>query len=205
LAAAQLDALWDASMVRLSESYVRTTDLLAEGKTEEAYVEFRRNFVHPMKKLYSEADEVYPPRFQKTDDWCKWTKQLYILTRRMEDALEAGKRDAAEYAPRLRAHFHALHDEAQVLKSNDLIYAFREALNGPAVSADTLAELKAALEKAEPSMKAQAEAAAYEQARQAWLEQVSPVLGSGSVEARHAAELRAVTESFYRAFGVQFE
>ena len=206
MAAAKLDKLWDSSMLKLSESYVKTSDLLAEGKTEDAAKEFSTNFVVTMKKLYSEAAEVYPLRFSQIDEWCTWTKRVYIWTRRTEEALKSGKReDAEKYLPLFREYFYVMHEESKVLKSNDHLYAFHKELTGESPSADALSKAKAAFEKGEPSMRAKAESEAFDTAKKAWLEQVSPALQGGSLGAEQLEALRAATGPFYREFGIQFE
>ncbi len=206
MAAAKLDKLWDSSMVKLSESYVKTSDLLADGKTEDAAKEFSTNFVVTMKKLYSEAAETYPLRFSQIDEWCKWTKRVYIWTRRTEEALKARKReDAEKYLPLFREYFYVMHEESKVLKSNDHLYAFQKELTGESPSADALAKAKTAFEKAEPSMRAKAEPEAFESAKKAWLEQVGAVLQGGSLGSEQLEALRVATGTFYREFGIQFE
>jgi hypothetical protein len=206
LAAAKLDKLWDSSMVALTESCVKTSDLLAEGKTEDAAKEFSTNFVVTMKKLYSEAAETYPVRFSQIDEWCKWTKRVYIWTRRTEEALKGGKReDAEKYLPLFREYFYVMHEESKALKSNDHLYAFHKELAGESPSADALSKAKAAFEKAEPSMRAKAESEAFDRAKKAWLEQVSTALRGSSLGAQQLDALRVATGPFYREFGIQFE
>jgi len=112
-------------MVSLSDVYVRTLDLLNEKKAKEASALFGNQFVTGIKKLYSEVAETYPERFAKTDNWCVWTRHLYMLTRMTEDAL--GKNDqekVREYLVFLREHFNVLHVKAEFLNKNDFIYNY---------------------------------------------------------------------------------
>jgi len=98
-----------------------------------------------------------------------------------------------------------MHEQAQVLKSNDHLYAFHKELTAEAPSAEALNKAKAAFAKAEPSMRAAAEPETFDKEKKAWLEQVSPVLQGGSLGAEQLEALRAATGPFYREFGIQFE
>ncbi len=193
-------------MEKLSSSYLATLDLLEQDKADEAAKEYSRKFVAPMKKLYAEAAETYPPRFSKMDEWCKWTKRVYVWTRRTEEAFKQKEPEkAAEYLPLFREYFYVLHEKAKVLKSNDHIYAFHKELGADEPSLDTLRSVLGALDKAEPSMKAKAGADAYKQAKAKWHGQVSPILESGSLSADQLGQLRKLTAPFYRDQGIQFE
>ena len=75
-------------MIRLAESHPKTLALLNDGKVEEAALEYRSEYLASIKKLYSEAAKTYPVRFSKAEHWCVWTKELYILSRKIEEALK---------------------------------------------------------------------------------------------------------------------
>jgi hypothetical protein len=95
LASAQLDTLWEGWMNDLSESYATSLDLVEKDKPAEAKDQFSRGFVLTVKKLYSEAGQTYPVRFAKAECWTAWTKKLYVLTRKAEDAFGKGDIDQA--------------------------------------------------------------------------------------------------------------
>jgi len=212
LAAARLDKLWDESMLQLSEGYAVTLSLVEEGKTEEAYDVFREDFVAPFKKLYSEAAEIYPLRFSKIEEWCKWTKRTYIWTRKTEDLLkgaegggEVDREEAVKYLLVLREHFYVMHREAKILKSNDYIYSFYKELLADEPELAALKAARDALDRADPSMKATAESDAFATAKSAWLGNVAPILDGPALAPAQLDQLRTSTGPFYRAFGMQFE
>ena len=192
-------------MSAMSEGYVQTLDSLERGGSPDLTFEFRKGLVVPVKKLYAEAAETYPVRFSKVNDWCAWTKQLYILTRKAEDALAQGRmEDAKQDLAALRDHLDALHNETGVIKSNDRLYAFWKALNADTPDLERLKALRKAIEEAEPSAKAKAEADAYEKAKSEWSTQVAPLLDGGALQPEQVKELRERTKTFYRAYGIQF-
>ena len=192
-------------MVALSESYAKTSGLLDAGKTDEAATEFRKGFVQTIKKLYSEASQTYPLRFSKIGEWCGWINGVYILTGKADKALEAKNvDDARKLLADLRKYFYDLHAKTETLKSNDFIYAYLMEATGQAPDAAKLKSTAEALEKAEPSAKAKAAAEAYQKARTEW-SQAAGISGDGKVDAKTIEPLRKATESFYRAFGIQFE
>ncbi len=193
-------------MALLAESYVRTLDLLQEERTIEASQEFERNFVQPVKKLYAEAADVYPPRFSKVGDWCAWSKRLYILSRRTENAFRDGQtQEALETLSSLREHFYILHVEAETQKSNDYIYAFLMKARAEQPDVAELSSIAALVLDAEPCTNTGADADDYEEARSAWSSTVSALLQDGTIDADELAPLREVTDEFYRDFGIQFE
>jgi len=193
-------------MEKLSLSYLATLDLLEQDKVDEAAKEYTRGFVAPMKKLYSEAAETYPLRFSKMDEWCKWTKRVYIWTRRTEETFKKNEPEkAAEYLPLFREYFYVLHEKAKVLKSNDHIYAFHKELGADEPSLDALRSVLEALEEAEPSMKAEADEDTYRQAKAKWRDQVTPILEAESLTPGQLDQLRQITTPFYRDLGIQFE
>ena len=198
--------MWGDWMTALSDSYIKSLDLLQKKKTEDAAKEFSQGFVATVKKLYSEAASTYPARFSKVDDWCTWTKNLYVLTRQAEDSLGRGKKkEALGRLARLREHFDTLHVKAQVRKTNDYIYAFRRMLEKGKTEAKQVSGLLNALDKAEPSAKAKAKAEDYAKARAEWSKQVATAMEDGKILKRKLKKLRASTEKFYREFGIQFE
>lgn len=212
MATDKLNTLWDDSMVKLSDSYAKTVDLVEAGNYPEASKEYGANFVPVMKKLYSEAAEIYPPRFSKVDEWCKWTKRVYIFTRRTEETLEAAAEagsaepeQAMKYLMALREYFYFLHDDSEYLRSSDFIYAFHKELLDEQPDAARLRSLIEALEEAEPSMNAAADADAYGAVRKEWAGKVTPLLDGGAPEGDALTQLRDATKPFYRQYGIQFE
>ncbi|MCK5644944.1 MAG: hypothetical protein KAJ19_29360 [Gammaproteobacteria bacterium] len=202
----ELDILWDSWVTSLSDSYGRTLDLLDSNKPKESAKEFRNGFVKTIKKLYSEASENYPARFSKGRDWSGWARNLYILTRKCENALrETNTDEARTRLASLREHFYKLHEETDTSKSSDLIYAFRKAARKDKPSIDELKPLRDALEKAKPSMKAKAEQEAFREAGMRWAGRIDSILQDGVIEPSELEPLRTATETFYRSFGLQFE
>lgn len=193
-------------MAELSESYLKTLSLLDEGSATEAYKEFKTGFVTNTKKLYSEASSTYPLRFSKMKDWCDWTKRFYVLTRNTEDALKEGQSDKArETLASLREHFHVLHVRAQLQKSNDYIYAYRAKLLEDSPAADELNSIRASLEQAPLSARANGGTTAYEAAKSDWSTIVTSLLQDGVLDPDEIQPLRITTENFYRDFGLRFE
>ena len=150
-----LDKQWDGWMASLSENYIKTLDLLKEGKTKDASDLFEKEFVPTVKKAYSEVAEVYPVRFSKTDNWCVWTKQLYILTGMTERALSKKDiDDAFMFLAVLREHFNVLHQKADYRKSNDYIYICYLKLNGDDPVLSRIPAIREKLEKSTARAKA---------------------------------------------------
>ncbi|MCP4642738.1 MAG: hypothetical protein GY851_19990 [bacterium] len=196
-------------MVSLSGSLAKTIALLEEDKPAEAAQEYKRRFVPTMKKLYSEAAEVYPVRFSKAKEWCAWTKRLYIWTRKAEDTLtrtEKGETDGAvPFLLVFREYFFVLHEETGQLACGDHIYLFYKELLQKSPKMAVLKKAVAGLEKAKPSMKAKGGAEAYAKAKAAWLDQVSPVLDAGALGSAEVAQLVEMTKPFFMAYGLPFE
>jgi len=193
-------------MASLGESYVKTLDLVAGDKLGEASGEFKKGFLQPVKKLYSEAAGTYPPRFSKVDDWCAWSKRLYLLTRKAENALRDGQtQQARDELSSLREHFYLLHVEAETQKSNDYIYAFLVKARAEQPDVAELNSIAAMVLNAEPCASTKADLDAYENARSTWSSTVSALLQDNRVEADELEPLRQATEQFYRNFGIQFE
>ncbi len=206
MAAKELDTRWDAWIGALSGSYEKAMGLLESKDIKSAAAEFHTHFVPTIKKLYSEAASVYPTRFSKIDDWCAWTKQLYETSLKTEKAFQEGDTEkAAALLPSLREHFHALHSKTQTQRVNDAIYAFRAAAATAQPSADELKKLKEQLEKAPPSTKVAGDAEGFAKARTEWTSKIDAIFEDGKIDPGELDGLRAATESFYRAYGVQFE
>jgi hypothetical protein len=190
----------------LSESYAKSIDLLEQDKPAEAKEQFRSGFVTTVKKLYSEAAQTYPVRFAKAECWTAWTKKLYVLTRKAEDAF--GKGDIVQariLLPELRRHFYDLHKSVGQQKSNDNIYAFLVLLDDDRISTEKLKTALESVESAELALKAKAETEAFTKAKTSWKQQVESVLSSGKVEKEQRDTLRVSTFALYKAYGIQFE
>ena len=156
MAAAQLDRNWDDWTARLTESYVQSLDLLDQGKTEEAVYTYRAKFLLTVKQLFSEAVDVYPLRFEKAICWTAWTKKLYQLSHKIENALKAGETDdARELLLELRRHFYDLHHQCDSVKNNDALFAVMELMNREDVTVKQLAKAIDVLLAAEPCRKQQ--------------------------------------------------
>ncbi|HEX2971660.1 MAG TPA: hypothetical protein VHP11_04975 [Tepidisphaeraceae bacterium] len=206
MAATELDKLWDGWVSTLSASNEKTLALLDANQAKAARDEFRTRFVPTVKKIYTEAPQTYPTRFAKINDWCSWVKNLYTVSLKADRALAANNTtEATQLLAALREHFYSLHRETETLKANDWIYAFVTASAKEKPTVDELKALRDAVEKAPLSTKAQANADAFNKAKADWLAQVDPVLKGGSLDASKLQSLRTASDTFYRAFGVQFE
>jgi len=193
-------------MQTLSDSYVKTLELLKANKSEEASQEFLQNFVTTVKKLFSETENMYPPKFSKITDWCSWVKQLYRLTLTTEKVLKKNEIENVNKALLLiRDHFYNLHFETKTEKSNDFIYLINIKSNKDDVDVKDLKSILKQLEKAELSAKAKANEEDYKKAKSEWLSKVNELLGDDKVASDELASLRQVTEKFYNEFGIQFE
>jgi hypothetical protein len=206
LAAKKLDKLWDSWMSNLAGSYLKTLVFLDDEKVGQAALEYRKGYMANVKKLYSEAAKTYPLRFSKAEHWCVWTKKLYTLSRQTEEALK--KEDAKKALTLLeeaRKHFYALHKETETFHCNDHIYEFRmEALKSE-LSGKKLNDIMKRLDEAEPSCIARKKSKEYIEAKDRWKRDVTPLLDDGRIEESEQELLRKVSETFYRAFGIQFE
>lgn len=193
-------------MKSLSDSYVKTLELLKANKSEEALQEFSQNFVTTVKKLFSETENTYPPKFSTFNDWCTWVKQLYRLTVTTEKVLKKKEIENANKALLLiRDHFYNLHFETKTEKSNDYIYLINIKSNKDNIDVKDLKSILEKLEKAELSVKAKANEEDYKKAKSEWLSKVNELLGDNKVASDELASLRQVTEKFYNEFGIQFE
>ena len=193
-------------MKEMSESYVKTLTFVKAGDMAAADKEFNGNFVAAVKKLYTEAAEIYPVRFSKVNDWCTWTKSFYKLTQRTSKVFVKGQEEVAlTFLEGLRDLFYQLHKEAGTLKTNDFVYALRKESRAEKPSTAELKKIADALQKAEDSIKTKEMAAQYTEARALWLKTASEFLNAGTVDSQTLNTLRSATEEFYMLFGVQFE
>jgi hypothetical protein len=206
LAAAQLDKNWDDWTTQLTESYAQSLELLDEGKTEEAVYTYRSRFLLTVKQLFSEAADVYPLRFENTICWTDWTKKLYQLSHKAEGALKAGEIDEArDLLLELRRHFYDLHNQCDLIKNNDALFAVMEMLNREDVTAKQITEAVDVLLAAEPCRKAKAENEAYGQTLNQWLAEVKPILEKDNLSENDRARFRDITQPFYKLYALQFE
>jgi len=193
-------------MSRLSEGYLKTLDCLDKGNLKQAELEYRKGYMASVKKLYAEAGSTYPLRFSKADHWCVWTKKLYVLSRKTEEALK--KKDseqALELLEQMRRHFYQLHEETGTFHCNDVIYDFYTEAAQTKPSKEQLQKIMKQLEKAEPSCIAKEKAEQYGEAKSAWQTAVTPLLNDGEIDSSERDSLIKASEIFYRAFGIQYE
>lgn len=205
-------------MQSLSAGYETTFDLLEAGKRAEAAAAYRKGCLLTVKRLYSEAADTYPVRFAKIDNWCAWSKELYVLSVKADKAFQhaaadpPGKASAApsdgegrKLLSALREHVHKLHEKTATQKANDYIYAFRREAMRDKPDARTLKTLRDALDEAPLSAKAKKNAGDYGKAKDAWAQGIDAILADGAVAPAEIGALRKSTDTFYRAYGVQFE
>jgi hypothetical protein len=199
-------------MDALSEGYAQTTEALKKGDAQAALDAYRTKFVVTYKELYSEAAETYPLRFEKMDTWCIWTKDVYVKTVQLEQALTAlPAKDSAEAKTALdnlealRAAFYTLHEKSQTLSTCDYVYALRTECRKDAPDVAALKKIQEDLSKATPARKAKKQSDEYEKARAAWNTVATPVLEKGEVSKESLKSLRKAGETFYEAFGMQLE
>jgi len=218
LAATKLDELWDGWANTLSDSYVRTLRLQETGQTSEASAEFQERFLTEIKKVYSEAACTAPKRFVDSKDWSAWLRRVYALSVKANRSLRAAANspespeaiakaheDAAISLSALRKCFHVLHTDTKTLKSNDLIYRFYEEVMKETPDVGELKTLRDAMDEAELSLAAKADAEAFHKAKAKWVAATDPILAGGSIEPSETESLRTATEVFHRAYGERFE
>jgi len=193
-------------MICLGEGYLKTLDCLDKGNLEQAEKEYRKGYMANVKKLYAEAGSTYPLRFSKADHWCVWTKKLYVLSRQTEEVLKKrNSEQALDMLEQVRRHFYQLHEETGTFHCNDLVYEFYTETAQPKPSEDQLQKIMKQLEKAEPSCIAKEKAELYANAKSAWQTAVTPLLNDGEIDSSERDSLRKATDTFYRAFGIQYE
>jgi len=145
-------------------------------------------------------------RFENAICWTDWTKKLYQLSHKAEDALKAGEIDEArDLLLELRCHFYDLHDQCDSVKSNDALFAVMEMLNREDVTAKQITEAVDVLLAAEPCRKAKAENDAYGQTLNQWLAEVKPILEKNDLSENDRIRLRDITQPFYKLYALQFE
>ena len=190
----------------MSESYAGAIKLLEQGKTDEAALKYRGFFVFTVKQLFSEAADTYPLKFEKASCWASWTRDLYRLSRRAEDAFKDGRIDEAKsLLPQLRRHFYDLHRQCGTMKSNDALFAVVETMAMDDAAVQMIAGAVDEYVKAEPSRKAKADGDAYAEAREKWLAEIRPTLENARLTPEQRAQLRQATMPFYTAYGLEFQ
>ena len=218
MAAQQLDKLWGRWAIVLSKSHEKTLCLLEDEKLAEAHSEFREHFLVTVREIYSEAACASPGRFSKSKHWDAWLRHLYALSARTEKMVRVGAlpstrpkegtdaRDEAIFAlKKLRAHFYKLRVESETRKSNDYLHAFHQETMKDKPNAIMLKVLRAGLDKAVSSLKAQDSPEAYRKAKDDWATRIAPILADDTVAPLEIAPLRSATHVFYRAYGMQIE
>lgn len=202
-----------------------------EGKQEEACHEFQEAFLTIVRCTYSEAAVTAPKRFAKSKNWSAWLRHLYAASVKAGQSLRPNPGTPATLASdgsksdgspdskpmsgngstalrdldALRAHFCRLHAETDRLNVADRLHALRKAVRQEHLDASRLEALRKELVVARPSIKAKAERATFQAARDEWDEQLRQVLEDGAVTPAERPAIRTATDSFYRAFGVQLE
>jgi len=176
------------------------------GQTVNVVVEIEKGVLVCGKKLYAEAGSTYPLRFSKAEHWCVWTKKLYVLSRRTEEALEAqDSSKALKLLEESRGHFYALHKETATFHCNDLIYEFRTEAAKSQPSETLLQAVVKKLDQAAPSCIARKKPEEYAAAKDAWKKAIGPLLDDGRIDSSEQDSLNKASEVFYRAFGIQYE
>lgn len=190
----------------MSKSYVATLDLLEDGEQAQAYEEFRLRFVPTVKRLYSEAARVHPVRFTGIDDWCAWSRKLYVLAQKAQDTMEAGDFEEAKLLlGDIRYHFYALHDQTNTRKANDIIFAFQRYLEGDAPDAAQLDALREEMASAAVPAAAGSRKGEFEAMRAKWVKKADGALTNDGIRRFRRRGLRKATERFYEDFGLLLE
>ena len=226
-----LDELWTGWIAGLTVSYEKTLCSVEAGKRNEACEEFHETFLTTVRCIYSEAAVTAPKRFAQSENWSAWLRHLYALSVKTGKSLrsnsdapatpssvgkESGEPPDCDAAAKsdsialrnldgLRTHFHRLHAETEALNVADRLHTFRECVKDAHPDATKLGILRKALIAATPSTKAKAEKTTFLAARDKWDEALRPILEDGAVDPAELTAVRAATDAFYRAFGVQFE
>jgi outer membrane protein assembly factor BamD (BamD/ComL family) len=197
----------------MSVSFTKTRKLLEEDKVKEAAQEFRTGFATHMKKLYSEAAETPPKRYEDDCDWNPKVKKLYIKTSKAQAALNKGDAEGAEkQLDAIRTFFYKLHTENKIRLTSDAIHAFMQEVN-KASKDDSLTEgeiaalnkLISEIPKASPSRRAKAKTAEFKKDLSEWSTQVSTLLAQAPVATEQNGKLKEVTAAFYRKYGLDLE
>lgn len=202
----EINATWDASIVRLTNAFVATDNQVKEGKAAQAQETFSKEF-HPIaRSLFRIMPQTYPPRFGRVNDWCSWIEGLTKQSAKTRTALQSGQ--AAQMSAALdgiRVHFYNLHREAGALNTSDLIYLFWRTIQKDQPPVKNLQQAIKLLETATPSMRARVYADAFQKAKAQWLGVASSTLADGTLDANELQSLRQTTETFYLQFGRDLE
>ena len=160
-----------------------------------------------MKALYAQVAGIYPPRFQRVDDWCAFARGIYIQTRKVDAAFgKADTESAQNLLPEIRQAFDAMHIEAQQLKCNDRIYAFWKEVNSQPASPARLKGLLGAIVAARPLLQGQRRTRPpTSRTKEAWAQAANAALSDSALSPEELTSLKEATETFYRAYGIQFE
>jgi hypothetical protein len=207
LAAKELDKMWDGWTERMTASYTKTLDLLDEGRDKKAAEEFRTGYVQTVKKLYSEAAEIYPVRFSKVDEWCGWTRNLYRKTIKLDKELAKGSKGKKvdRMMTGLRQHFYNLHYDAKTLKAGDYVFALNQVASQKKPSIKLIKNLRKKLESAKASGKAKSDADGFSKAKKEWEGKMDTIMADDSISKKELEAMRKSTGEFCRAYGMQFE
>jgi hypothetical protein len=218
LAAEQLDKLWDGWANALSGSYVKVLPLMELGKTREASAEFQQGFLTEIRKVYSEAACTAPKRFVGSKDWSAWVRHLYALSVKTDrslrqaadsfesaDARTAASKEAMNDLLALRRHFYVLHADTNTCRVNDYLFRFYEEVMKDVPAASELKAIRAAMDKADLSIKAKSDPNLFLLAKGKWTAEVHRILADGTIQPEEIATLRAATTQLYRAYGEPLE
>jgi hypothetical protein len=190
----------------MSAGHDTVLTLLDAKQQKAAQAVFAATVLPNAQNLLKLMPQTYPERFKGINDWCSWIKALEAQAVKADKALagtDAAEADKAVAA--VREQFCKLRQEIKKCNTGDVIALFRITAAKDKPAAADLQALRDAMEKASPSIKAKAEADAYAKARAAWAAKIDPILKDGTVDEKELAELRSATETFYRAFGAQYE
>lgn len=198
-------------MTSLSTSYEKTLDLIETGKPAQASAEYRKGILLTVKRLYSEAGETYPLRFEKMENWCVWTRQLYILSVRIDKALrktptdKAAAKESNQLLADLRGHFYLLHKKTKTQNGNDIIYALDQTITKPQPSVQALQKLRDALETTPPPVKAEKKPEKFQEEIAAWTKQFDSTVKDNAIDPIELKTLQKITKTLYHSQGRVFE
>jgi hypothetical protein len=197
----------------MTESYIKVNDLLEKNDVEEAAQEFREGFATQVKKLYSESSDTPPERYKDDCNWNAKIKELYVTTNKTQTALAKGDATSSGAGVgAIREFFFKLHTDNKMKLTNDAIYAFRrevdklaekKALAGSDLG--TLKKLKSAISDAKPSMRTKADGDSFRKNFQDWSARVDSLLAQSSLGPEQSDELKELSVSFYKKYGMDLE
>ena len=206
MAARRISKLWDETIEKFSESFVKTVTLLNQSDVKGARKEFSDNFIPAEKKLYEKLAKTYPLRFKKMTGWCDWIFALHHITKQANAALSSGNiRKARVFLDKLRKQFFILHYKSDQRKCNDHILAFYISAHRPKPSVSNLKITRDLLRNCDLSLKAKSDPDRYHKAVKEWAEKVDPILASGQLNDEKLKTLREATDKLYFEFGIPFE